>query len=304
MIKMICSRFKKIILFVILSVIFSTSFVWGVQEITKGEIISFFRDIHVSRDTTVRGDVVSIFGDINIQGEVQRDVVAVFGRVRIDGTVYRDVVSVFGGITVGEGGEVQRSATAVLGYGIINNGIIRGDEYSVLGIAPAGMAPLAMLISLFILLILIMQILGYIMSLVAVLIFPRQFNAMAAEMSIDAGKKGLIGLLVHVGIYVLATILAMTVIGIPVVIIIIPIAFLLAFVGNTVAKIAIGRKISKLLNKNWTVLMELLIGTLIYVLLKVTLIGGLVTLVLKFIGIGEVVSSRFGENQNKPPQVI
>ncbi|MBN2071461.1 MAG: hypothetical protein JW814_08390 [Candidatus Krumholzibacteriota bacterium] len=62
------------------------------------ELVRFGDDVHIGRNELVRGDVVVLFGDIEIDGKVTGDVVSVLGDVKIGPTaiVNGEVVSVLG----------------------------------------------------------------------------------------------------------------------------------------------------------------------------------------------------------------
>jgi len=63
----------------------------------SGNDIVSFSDIVIERDESIRGDVVSIGGDITVYGEVNGDVVAVFGDVYLEDCYVRgDVAAPFG----------------------------------------------------------------------------------------------------------------------------------------------------------------------------------------------------------------
>ncbi len=287
-------------LLVMLVLILVTSFAWGSSLSYKGDIVSFFKDVSVSRDTVVRGNVVSIFGDVSVKGTAEGDVVAIFGRVEVEGTVRRDTVSIFGGITVAPGGTIERNATAILGHGIINNGSIDRDITNILGFFPFGVSPTKILLALLLLITVVKQICAFILALIAIVIMPDRFERMTENLQEDMGKRAVIGILMYIGAFVLVVILIMTVIGAPIVALLIPALMLLEFAGNTTMKIYVGRRISSALDKKWTVIMELLLGTIIYTVLELILVGKLVTFILKLIGVGEVINSRFGSEPRRP----
>ncbi|SCY73999.1 hypothetical protein [Alkaliphilus peptidifermentans] len=290
---------KNITLFASLILVLSTSLAWGYNQNYRGEIVSFFKSVHVSSEDSV-SDVVSIFGDVWIDGEVRQDVVAIFGNVVVNGNVNSDVIAIFGGITVTKNAKVNRDAISILGHGITNDGVIYRDRINVMGIMPVGAPPIGILFILLATLILIKQILAYILSVVAVLFFNDRFDRMATNINFDIGKKALIGLLVYFGAFVLAAILVIIVIGVPLVVLLIPALSLVEFAGNTTAKLAIGRGIGKRIGNNWSIMLELLVGTIVYILIEITIIGKLFTMALKFVGMGEVVDSRFGEVKIPP----
>ena len=293
-------QLRSFIFMTIIVVILSASAAWGNSLNYKGDIVSFFKSVTVNHDTMVRGSIVSIFGDVNVVGAVEGDIVAIFGRVKVEGTVNRDVVSIFGGITVAPRGMIEGNATTVLGHGIVNNGTIRRDTVNILGFFSPGMSPIKILFMLFLLLTVVKEAFVFVMSVVAIVVFPERFERMTEDIKEDPGKKAVIGILLYIGTFILGVILIMTVIGAPIVVLLIPALLLLEFTGATVVKVYVGRKIATSLNKKWTVIMELLLGTVIYTLLELLIIGKLVTFIMKLIGIGEVIYSRLGSGPRGP----
>ncbi|WP_026478950.1 hypothetical protein [Alkaliphilus transvaalensis] len=298
------NKYGRVVLLSLLIIILSTSIVLSVSVTTRGDIVDFFRDTKVPSNTDVRGNVVTLFGNVDIEGNVTGDIVVIFGNVTVNGTVSGDVISVIGGITIGSSGQVNGSSIAVLGNGVNNHGFIRQQEISVLGFLPREMAPISTLLLIISIFTVVKQIMAFILSVIAVIIFNDRLDRMAAGFGHDAGKKFLIGLLVYFGGFVAIAVLVMTVIGVPLVVLLIPALFLIEFLGNTTAKIAIGKKIAQRSEKEWSNLMELLVGSFIFLALDIIIIGKLVTLILKYIGIGEIVESRLGEAKINGPKGI
>lgn len=57
-------------------------------------------NITIASDEVVPGDVVSVMGNIQVDGIVHGDVVSVMGNVTINGKVHGDIVSVMGNATI------------------------------------------------------------------------------------------------------------------------------------------------------------------------------------------------------------
>lgn len=74
----------------------------------KRDLIFFLNSITVEEDEFVRGSVVSLFGDIDVYGEVNRDVVTVFGDIHAgkEAVIRGDVVSVNGSVKLASGSSV------------------------------------------------------------------------------------------------------------------------------------------------------------------------------------------------------
>lgn len=289
------SRLSKVLLIVLVSILLLTTVALGQEKVAYGDLISFFKQITIDENTIIEGDVVSLFGDANIKGGVNGDVVAIFGRVKVDGRVRGDVVSVFGGVSNTSRGEINGEVVSVLGHDLHNQGIIRGGSTNILGFAPYGITSIGIFISMLVLLLLVQNGVAYVMSLIAVILFSEKADRMAEQAFTDGGRKAVIGLLAYGGAFIGGVILIATVIGIPLLAILIPATLLLGFLGNTVAKLAIGRKIKTKYNKQWSIMLELLVGTLVYALLEIIIVGKLITFAFRIIGIGEIIESRFGE---------
>lgn len=76
--------------------------------------VSFGSSIQVPEGEVAR-DVVAIGGSVDVQGDVEGDVVAVGGPVSIDGKVTGDVVSVGGHVHLGDDAEILGEVTSVGG---------------------------------------------------------------------------------------------------------------------------------------------------------------------------------------------
>lgn len=292
-------RLNKVLLMVFVSILLLTTIAFGQEKVSRGDLINFFKDITIEEHTIVRGDVVSLFGDANIKGEVHGDVVVIFGKVKVDNRVRGDVVSIFGGVSNTSKGEIDGEVVSVLGHSMYNEGSIKGGSTNILGFAPYGISSIVIFVSMFVLLLLVQNAVAYVMSLIAVILFSEKADRMADQTFNDGGRKAIIGLLTYAGAFIGAIILLATIIGIPLLAILIPATLLLGFLGNTVAKLAIGRKIKIKYNKQWSIMLELLVGTLIYALLEIIIVGKLITFAFKIIGIGEIIESRFGEKGRK-----
>ncbi|MFT9495681.1 hypothetical protein [Anaerosolibacter sp.] len=272
-----------------------TVFASNVRQVS--DMIGVFEDIHVPKDTVVYGSTVAIFGDIRVEGKVNGDAVAIFGNIKIDGSVSGDTVAVFGGINVTEQGSISGDAVQVLGGKMITapGARIGGEKVSVASFSIGGLSGVSALLALIFFLTLGKVIIGYIFSILAVLLLPDRFDHMSIAVNHDMGKNFIIGILVIVGFYVLAAILVMVVIGIPFLLLLAPLMGLLSFTGNTAVKLAIGKKVEVALDKDWSQMMELFIGTLIYGVIELTIVGKPLVFVGKAIGIGAVIDSKFGK---------
>jgi hypothetical protein len=186
-----------------------------------GEMVSFFRDIEVPAGKVVNGEVVAIFGDIRIEGEVHGDVVAVMGSIEL--------------------GDSARVGGDVVAIGTVNaspDAIIRGDSVSVPIFWAPELSPFAMWMSLIVGIVLL-SLLG---ALVAVL-FPDRLRRVAETGS----RRTLLSLLVGAASFPLLTVafclLLLTVIGIPVAMLIVLLYPAAAFVGYVAGCALLGGRL-------------------------------------------------------------
>ncbi len=314
-------KMKKILIMTLVFIMLSASWVLAVDVVKNGDHVRFFTNNSVPDNTTVVGSVVTLFGNAKIEGEVTGDVVTLFGNAKIAGKVHGDTVTIFGnaniagqvngdvvavigGIEVGGTGQINGSGVSVLGHGIDNQGIIRQETVSILGFLPKGLSGAGILLTIILILTMVKHIVALGFSVIAVILFNDRLDKMANRLDTDPGKKLLIGILVYVGTFVGMAILVMTVIGVPLAVLLLPALMLLEFLANTTAKIAIGRRIAQRQNKSWSIMMELITGSLIYTILDISIVGKVFTLVFKLIGMGEIIDSRFGESKNIGPKGV
>lgn len=292
------------------------------SSITQGQIVQFGRPVVVNAGETIQGDVVSFFGSVTVRGRVEGDLVGIFSPVKIQGgevqgdtvaifgplaledaAVSGDAISVFGGLSADGDTEIGGSAIGLMGAGLqAGEALVRGDRIDVAGFVPGNVSGFTLLAVFIAILMLLKQVVAFIVGVLAIVIFPERFEHMAAHSFEEIGKKSLMGLLVNIGVFVLIIILAVTVVGMPLVPLVFPAFMLLEFAGNTTMKIAFGRKVGRGLGHRWGTILELFVGTLIYLLLEITLVGKLFTFIFKLIGIGQVVDSRFGDQLPNQPQ--
>jgi hypothetical protein len=79
------------------------------------ERVRIFGDVNVAEDEAIDGQVVAVFGDVRVNGEVRQEAVAVLGAVVLGpkAVVHGDVVSVGGRVRRAEGARVEGAVTEV-----------------------------------------------------------------------------------------------------------------------------------------------------------------------------------------------
>lgn len=290
------NKWGRILLTAVCIMILLGTSVWAAGTNHMSDLVGVFQDIEVPSGMTVYGSVVAIFGDIQMKGAVTGDVVAIFGDVKIDGPTKGNVVAIFGDLHLASKAAVNGDTVQILGGRTIEEpgAIVTGQKVSLAGFGLNGLPNAGIILVIFMLITLVKIIIDYLISIIAVLVFPERFENMASAALDNMGKKFLIGILIILGFYILSAVLVMVIIGIPFMLLLVPAMALLSFTGNTAVKLAIGKRIGSGREKPWSQMMELFIGTLVYALVEITLVGKSVTFLAKAVGIGAVIDTKGG----------
>ncbi|MBS4539538.1 hypothetical protein GOQ27_13765 [Clostridium sp. D2Q-11] len=307
--------YKKISILVILTLLIFTSVAFAVDNEIYGDKISIFEDINISEGTTLGGTVVSIFGDVNIEGDIDGDVVTIFGSLDLDGEVDGSTVTIFGNVDMSSDALITGDKVQIFGRSnvISPRSQIGGGEVSILandnfvfGNMITGFSGLLFLIFI---IVFIKALFGFIGSVIFVLVAPEKMNKITDATVVNIPRRFGIGLLVMIIYWLFLTIGSAIIIGIPVILLLLPLMTIAGVGGNTAIKIAIGRKVGS--NSSWTIMTQLIVGSLIYLLLELTLIIKPILYLGKLLGIGAIVDTKFGtveyfnDNQyikNYPPR--
>lgn len=203
------------------------------KRFETSDIVRWGEDVKVDTDELVTGDIVTIRGDIEIEGKVTGDVVAIMGKVALgpESIVNGDVVCIFGTL-VREEGSIVRGETAVVGKSIKNR---QGTVFP-FGSFAEGIIGGFVRIGLF--------IVGIFVVLLLVFFIPGRMSA-AAQYEIRSFLKSFgAGLLIFFGgiviVAILAVIFAVTIIGIPLAILVVLSFLALLIIGYSVCAIALG----------------------------------------------------------------
>jgi len=189
----------------------------------SGDIVQMFQDVHVPKDMVVDGDVVSIFGSVDVQGRVAGQVVAVFGNVTAADSSH------IGGDVVTVGGQLRTAPTAE----------IQGQSVSAPIFGPPRMARwlpgAAMIASVF-----FFALLGALLAL----LFPDRLVRVANTISRRTFLSFLLGLLAFPALPVLLVVLCITVVGIPVAVLLLVLFPVAMFVGYVASCVLVGARLS------------------------------------------------------------
>jgi hypothetical protein len=278
------------------------------------DIVRFGDDIVIDEGEIVEGDVVTILGDIVVNGTVDGDVVAVGGELTVGSTgeVDGDAVSVGGGVTREPGGKI-RGETVSVGAGPGGLLGVKACPFFTGNIFSRGGRLL-----IFIMWTVLLVVVGLIVMAVA----KRPVDNVCVRARKEAFKMGLFGLLAEILVLPVMAIFAITIIGIPIAIIVIPLVLALALLlGYVGVSYAVGERLGNGTGRSPYASMA--IG--LFVLQGMVILGGLIGLpgggigvvgtVIKFIGyaviyvaatvgLGAVIVSKFGTKEWQPKAAV
>lgn len=257
--------------------------------------------------------MVRMFSDAEVhEGErVEGDVVAVFGDVRVDGQVSGNVVAVGGSVRLAPGARIDGDAVAVGGVLDQPAGATVGGESVSLGFLPLhwGVPTLGMMLGT----VLVGWLLSLFMGWVLFLLFPSRMLRTAVTASQRTGGSLVLGLISGPLLVIAIVLLMVTVIGIPIAVLL-PLLYLLGlWAGQLALTYALGCRLTRRRLGEGDLMMPLVAGTVFVATFFVlgTLLGGpegairtialffsllgvLLVMGLSLIGVGAFLLSRLG----------
>jgi hypothetical protein len=185
-------------------------------------MVKMFANARVEKDKHVVGEVVTVFGDIEIEGEVSGDVVAVMGSVKLgpEAIVDGDVVAVGGGIERHPSSQVQGDTVGISLLPLLTWGLPTVPVVVVTLIV-------AWAFSLFV---------GWLVNV----IFPERFVNIAVTSSRRSGASFLLGVLSGPLCFLVMLLLFITLIGIPLAFLLPPLFVVASYIGQLAATYVLG----------------------------------------------------------------
>jgi hypothetical protein len=210
-----------------------------VRGLVEDDVHSGFGDVLVTGK--VKGDIDAGFGDVKIEGPVEGDVRAEFGDVYVNAPVKGDVHVGWGDVELGpdgeilgnlacEGCEITGNRGAVKGHMMARGMALDFDESHGSGI---------------------MGFFGWLFAalafsacaVLAAVLVPRPLASAASRAEESPGKAFVYGLISLPVFFVLCVVLAVTIIGIPLLLLLVPAYLALLFFGALVAAFFIGTRV-------------------------------------------------------------
>jgi hypothetical protein len=252
-------------------------------------------------------EVVVLRGNLRMEpGSEAEQVTTIAGSIELapGASVEREVVAILGDIHVGPGAHVGSDAVSIGGKIIIDQGgDIEGQQVSVNipGVASllTGLGPLKPVSTpnrwLRAVAILAEFVMFFVLGLLFLVLAPRRLEAVTASLGHQPLKTVLIGLLATVAMPVLTVLLAVTIIGIPLVAVQVLGIAVAAVLGFSGLALFVGRSAALKLDRGGTVL-RLAIGTALLVVLgQIPVFGTMAWIAAWLLVFGAVVRTRFGQ---------
>ncbi|MBN1884516.1 MAG: hypothetical protein JW876_03190 [Candidatus Krumholzibacteriota bacterium] len=272
-------------------------------QVRGSDFVRFGEDIHIDKHELIKGDVVCLFGDIDVQGKVMGDVVAVLGDVELGprAIVNGEVVTVLGELDRDPDARVW-GETVTVGTGVypVNIGLPHFGS----GLVRIGWRVMTFVVSI-LLFGIVIAFLSDRMKRSSSLVFGAFFK------SLGIGALVLFVGAVLVGI--LAAIFSITIIGIPVAVLLVLSFVALLLIGYFVGALALGRTVAArmgfdtqssfvhgIIGLFLLALFGIIAGALSFnpfispfgALLRV--VGGFISLIALLVGIGAFIASKAG----------
>jgi hypothetical protein len=290
----------------------------------SGDKVAIFAPVYVSGHQWIEGAAVSIFENVYVDGHVEEDVVSIGGNIYVTGSVDGNVVAPFGEVYLQESGQVDGDIVAIQ---LFDDGGYFGGQFEEVTLPRIGWLGggvhsfLALLITLALSTVVLAVLLGLLVQVAA----PANVARVEEKLRHRPVASFFGGLLVQILSFPVWLLLVVTVIGIPVAFLALPLVYLAALVlGFAALSCIVGRSLLERDRREPSAWLVFLVGAL---LLHAPLLLGLavrlsvngqaagpVTLVANLIafiglsvlyigstlGMGAAVFSRLGTRARKP----
>lgn len=234
-----------------------------------GDQTVFFQDARVEADEIIRGDFVCIGCNLEIEGEVTGDVIVVGGRVRLAHDLEGELVTV-GSVTVLEPGiTIDEDMVAVFSSLTDGGATVRGDRVYIPLPFPVGSGerPFQVLSSMIGWIKLLKLSIVFLVLMLVAATAPARVRLLGEELGPSLGLAMVLGFIAHAVVLVAYLLLAMSVVGAPL-IPVLALAFIIArIVGRAGVLYLIGQRLGQGFHWQLSVLAAVALGFVPYALL-------------------------------------
>ncbi|MBP7147735.1 MAG: hypothetical protein KBD01_09335 [Acidobacteria bacterium] len=233
--------------------------------------VAVFSTVRVGPDEQMDGDLVCIGCTAEIEGVTTRDVVVVGGTLRLTGSVGRELTAVFSNVTLAREASIGRELTAVMGP-LDDQGASVGGAKTYIApfwVPSLGSGPFHVIAALVGWIIALQTVFGFAVLVVVTLAATDRVRAMGAEVPSRYFLALLVGFLAHIAIVPILILLAISVIGIPFLILADMLFKLLRICGRAALFECLGRRMGRGLGREMSILGAVMLGFLPYAVLSV-----------------------------------
>lgn len=253
------------------------------------------KDVTVAPQETYDSDVISFGGHIDIKGKFQRSLILFGGSLKLAGEIGQDVVCIGSKVEIGASARIKGDLFIIGGTLVRDAGAQVSGESTYLRFdlkkIESTLSPIfkdARTIPFF---KIIRLLIWFIVALIVIAIVPRQVYGAGEMLGKHPMRVGLIGLLSLFCFFFLLFaffILVFVLVGIPLLLALIILYFVISVFGRTVIFYFIGDKISGLLKlKNPAPTVLILFGLLLFGLITfLPLVGPLIMFVVNIVEVG------------------
>jgi cytoskeletal protein CcmA (bactofilin family) len=266
--------------------------VMGDVHVEKGETIEEISTAwgNVTVEGDVKGDIRSGFGNIIVEGPVGGDVEAGFGDVRVNAPVGGDVKAGFGNLELDRGAQVKGNISYHSGrLDRHQNAIVAGSQMTGMASDFDDGSPLGAISSVigWIVMTLILVAAAVLLAVAA----PRPLRASARSLETTPGRSLVLGLVSVPAAIVASILLAITVVGILLLLLLWPAYLALLLFGALVVAYFLGRKVLLVTGgyRAGDALAAAVGALLVSAAYLIPFLGGLVFAVLALLGAGAAV---------------
>jgi hypothetical protein len=252
-------------------------------------------------------DVTAVRGSVTLRpGAEAREVVAVLGSVDLEaGSSARQVVAIAGDVHVGPGASVEKDAVSIGGRVLVDPAGDVGGQKVTVGVPALGDLVKSLglrgheeaesgggwVLAKWVAKFGVMLLLGFLL----LTLFPRRVDAVAAALQANPGKSLLAGLLGLLAQPLLTLLLAVTLVGIPLIAVQVLGVLVAYLLGITAAAVLLGRALPAALHRG-TGILQLAIGLWLLLLgFAIPFLGWLLWATLVMATFGAVLRTRFGQ---------
>ncbi len=277
----------------------------------QGQGFVFKKDIVVEKDE-IQDNVISLGGEIRVEGKVTDSVINFGGMIIIDGEV--------GETVVGFGSEIILRSSARIEGDVLSLGgtldkdpgaIIKGDtvyfstsdevakflKEGIIGVFGFSLLPFLIILKL------ITLVIWFILAIILVAIFPKQISFASSQIRKSFWPifgTGILSIIIFTGLIIFSVFLCFILIGIPVLLALVAVGAIIKIFGRVVIFYFLGNWIFRAFGgKQASGLLAVLLGLLLFGLSGfIPIIGSLFAFVLSIIGWGVVIRTKFGSVEN------